>query len=290
MFEMCSCNIVGFLFFWLASCLTGGSVELFSKRLLFVGFHNYMIVIFSDLASVCSCKDFAVTTKMIMHLWQSKKMSSVVARHQVIWCRDPASTRAWEAIHWHDERMREAAELASSAVLLDQLQAHMRPVVQHPAIDAWKKQYCQDNYGRLRRFKLLLLRGASQAGKTMRAESIFGHDRTLILNCQGLETHVPSFADVDRTKHLCVVLDEVSVKQVLGNKALMQCGPRPVSLGQSACNLFKYSVDCYQLAIVLCSNVFHTTREEGLKTMEEEDWISANIIDVPVPSSGRWFE
>jgi hypothetical protein len=41
---------------------------------------------------------------------------------------------------------------------------------------------------------------------------------------------------------------------------------------------------------VLCSNVFHTTREEGLQTMEEEDWISANIIDVPVPSSGRWFE
>ena len=231
-----------------------------------------------------------MTAKMVMHLWQSKTMSSSVARHQVIWSRDPASTRAWEAIHWHDERMREAAELASSGLLLDQLSAHMRPVVEHPIIDAWKQQYAQSNYGKIRRFKLLLLRGASQAGKTMRAEAIFGHGQTLILNCQGLATHVPSFAELDRTKHLCVVLDEVSVQQVLANKALMQCGPRPVSLGQSACNMFKYSVDCYQLAIVLCSNDFHTTRAEGLKTMEEEDWITANIIDVPVPSTGRWFQ
>ena len=124
----------------------------------------------------------------------------------------------------------------------------------------------------------------------MRAEAIFGHGQTLILNCQGLATHVPSFAELDRTKHLCVVLDEVSVQQVLANKALMQCGPRRVSLGQSACNMFKYSVDCYQLAIVLCSNDFRTTCAEGLKTMEEEDWITANIIDVPVPTTGRWFQ
>ena len=226
---------------------------------------------------------------MVMHLWQSKKISSSVARDQVIWTRDAVSRNAWNAIHWHDERMREAADQANVSVLLDQLSTQNRPVVEHHLIDAWKLQYGQSNYGKIRRFKLLLLRGLSQAGKTMRAEAIFGHGHTLILNCQGLDTHMPSFAEVDRTRHLCVVLDEASVQQVLSNKALMQCGPRPVCLGQSACNMFKYTVDCYQLAIVLCSNDFPITCAEGLKSMEEEDWISANIIDVPVPSSGRWF-
>ena len=72
-------------------------------------------------------------------------------------------------------------------VLLDQLSAHVRPAVEHPMIDAWKQQYAQSNYGKIRRFKLLLLRGASQAGKTMRAEAIFGQGQTLILNCQGLD-------------------------------------------------------------------------------------------------------
>ncbi len=226
---------------------------------------------------------------MIMHLWQSKKMESSVAIGQVISSRDPGAQRAHEAIKWHDDRVREASESTRSALLMGHLTSHMRPVEQHSAIDEWRLQYEDDNWGKVRRFKLLLLRGASRTGKTMRAEAIFGAERTLILNCQGLETHVPSFADLDRKKHLCVILDEVTEKQVLANKALMQCGPRPVTLGQSACNMFKYTVDCYQLAIVLCSNDFRTTCAEGLKTTEEQDWLCANIVDVPVPASGKWF-
>ena len=56
----------------------------------------------------------------------------------------------------------------------------------HPLIEQWLQDYDMRAYGRVHRFKVLLLRGGSRSGKTQKAKSIFGHAHTLVVNCQGL--------------------------------------------------------------------------------------------------------
>ena len=85
-------------------------------------------------------------------------------------------------------------------------------------------------------------------------------------------------------------MDEITEKQVLCNKAFFQAGARSVALGQSACNQFTYSVFVYRLPIICCSNTFKMTEAEGLNA-EDADWLKQNVIEAPVPSSGkRWIE
>ena len=52
--------------------------------------------------------------------------------------------------------------------------------------------------------------------------------------------------------------------------------------------IFAYSVFCYRLPIICCSNRFLLTQSEGLSP-EDYDWIRANVVAVPVPVSGRWY-
>ena len=166
-------------------------------------------------------------------------------------------------------------------------QAQCRPFHHHPLIDDWLGQYGA-LLGTKFRFKVLLLRGPSRSGKTQKACSRFGFASTFVVNAQGLEGNLPSLVGLDRDHHKALVFDEGSVQQVIGNKQFFQAGARAVSLGQSKCNQFSYSVFVYMLPIIVTSNCFPMTEEEGLKA-EDADWLSANLIDIPVPVGGKWW-
>ena len=246
------------------------------------------------LTGFCFChvfgmQDFPVSCRMILHMWQAGKMTAQHALEQVVQSKDPAGQRAYEAIQWHETQVRSVLSSQRTKHLLEKLNDTLTNFIADPRIDHWLQQFRSESFGTVWRFKLLLLRGASRAGQTLKAQSMFGASRTLVLNCQGLGKFMPSWATLDRAQHDAVVLDEVSEQQVLNNKQLLQSGPRPVSLGQSATNIFAYTIDVYALPIILCSNDFKLSVADGLSTLEEEDWLQANIIEASVPSCGKWY-
>jgi hypothetical protein len=106
------------------------------------------------------------------------------------------------------------------------------------------------------RHKPLLLRGASQSGKTRKAVSLFGVERTLQLNCQGLGSALPALQGFRRNFNRAIVYDEICEKQMLNNKPVFQAGSAPVVLGQSACNQHAYERWLYNIPMILCSSTF----------------------------------
>ena len=161
--------------------------------------------------------------------------------------------------------------------------------IKHDVVEDWKLQYTPARYGVARRFKILVLRGESMAGKSSFAESLFGEQQTLLLNCQGLDSDLPSLRDFDRSLHRCIVFYEVVHTQVLNNKTLFQAGKNIVWLGQSRCGGFAYPIWPYQIATVCCSNKFAVTQAEGLQSAEDEDWMSKNLVVVELPRHACWF-
>jgi len=139
---------------------------------------------------------------------------------------------------WEKQRLTVTRSLASLA----------NAFIKHDVVENWKMQYTSSKHGVERRFKILVLRGESMAGKSSFAESLFGEENTLLLNCQGLESDLPSLRDFDRSRHRCIVFDEAVHMQVLNNKSLFQAGKNRVWLGQSRCGGFAYPIWPYQTA------------------------------------------
>ena len=155
---------------------------------------------------------------------------------------------------------RQEEEAAEREKVHKMLQAQMMPFIRHAAVEQWLKQYTREEYGKHFRFRLLLLRGRSRAGKTVFARKLFGDSATIVVNCQGLQHNVPSLRHFERNKHKAIVFDEVTHEQILMNKALFQAGVDAVELSQSNCGGFRYSIWPYQVAMICCSNWFPLTK------------------------------
>ena len=102
-----------------------------------------------------------------------------------------------------------------------------------PLVDKWRRQYDTKRFGKLLRFEKLLLFGKNRSGRTQFGKSLFGDEHTLVLNCQGQGSAIPSLREVDRSQHKCVLFDDINEQQVLQNKALCLAGFDKIQLGQS---------------------------------------------------------
>ena len=224
-----------------------------------------------------------------MSMWRAKKLDHEAAKRELVRSVGLSARRALEHIDWIDQLEKQARDLEEQRTVHVLLAQSIRPFIEHPVVNEWSKQYTQEEYGTTRRFRMLLLRGFTRAGKTMFAENLFGEQHSLVVNCQGLETDVPSLRAFTRGQHKCIVFDEVKVEQVLNNKALFQAGKHTVELSQSKCGGFRYSIWPYQIAMVLCSNLFPVTQEEGLKSSEDEDWIKHNVVVVELKQNQTWY-
>ena len=227
--------------------------------------------------------------KCILTLWRSKKLSHKQAIEQLHVCRGHNIINLVRDIRYHEEQEKLAAWSVQRREVCRLLQLTMRPFIQHPVVLSWKQQFEQRNYGVLKRFITLVLRGPTQLGKTSYAESIFGEDATLTVQCQGLGKDLPSLREFCRDTHKCIVFDEVDVEQILGNKALFQAGKNVLELSQSKCGGFRYSVWPYQTAMICCSNNFPVSKEEGLKEAAHINWIKHNTTVVELAADQTWF-
>jgi glutaredoxin-related protein len=164
----------------------------------------------------------------------------------------------------------------------------MHLFISNSTVTTWKMQYVQENMGKLHRFKMLLLKGPSQCGKTVFAKHLFGREQTLMLTCQKGSDSLPNMREFSRSKHLAILFDEVTEKQVLGSKALLQSTIENVQLAQSQCGQHRYDVNVYGIAMILSSNDF--TMEVGPTVSKEDaEWLKANIIVVEMQPGSFWY-
>ena len=96
-------------------------------------------------------------------------------------------------------------------------------------------QYSFCKYGVQHRFRMLVLRGESMSGKSSFANSLFGKENTLLVNCQRLQSELPSLRDFDESKHCCIVFDESVHMQVFNNKNLFQTKENIVARPEQVC-------------------------------------------------------
>lgn len=229
-----------------------------------------------------------MSSKVIMDQWQKRKVSSEQAKEDLArsrCCRAVANIMLIEAL---DQREQEIALRERVGAVLDKLENSLGRFRSHPRLDAWLAERAHQAATVHFRSRSLLLRGKSRSGKSQKALSLFGYTRTLLVNCQGLDTALPSLRPFQHGHHDAIVFDEISERQVLANKMVFQCGPWPVQLSQSVCNQHAYERWFYGCAMILCSNTFRMTVEEGLDE-EEEDWLRANIVDACLPAGEVWY-
>lgn len=237
------------------------------------------LTIVSRTSAHIPCQDFTVEPNFVLSLWTAKKFSHEQAIADLYRTRCPAAAQVIQFVKFIQQHEKEKDEEVQQQFVEQELAKGLRPFIKHCAVEKWKMQYLPEMFGRLHRFKVLVLRGNSQAGKTLFAQSLFGEKQTLTVQCQGLaDDDLPSLRALDRSKHSCIVFDEVRPLQVLNNKAFFQAGKCPVELAQSKCGGFRYRVWPYGLAMICCSNKFPMTVSEGLPTAEDEDWLGANCI------------
>ena len=224
-----------------------------------------------------------------MQEWQVRKLSHEQAIADLYLSRDRGLLGA---VHLVTEVMQreEAAELKERvAKRFTRLQASMFAFRSHDMVDEFLGQFRDvENSGGFR-FKLLLLRGKTRSAKSQKGASLFGFQRTLLVNMQGLGANLPSLRKLSKKNYDSIVFDEATHEQVLANKMLFQGGPWPVTLGQSACGVHAYDLDVYGIPMILCSNDFKLDVQEGL-TPEQSSWLRGNILEATLPPNAKvWY-
>ena len=104
------------------------------------------------------------------------------------------------------------------------------------------------------RYQMLVFHGPSQTSKSRLARSLFGEDRTLVVDVQHAEH--PDLRGFRRHQHCAIVLDEVaSPSFIVSNKKVLQAHVDGAILGQSATQLYTYEVFLWRVPIMLTTKL-----------------------------------
>ena len=155
--------------------------------------------------------------------------------------------------------------------------AKSRPFkVLSPAVECWKMAYEEVE----ERYQMLVFHGPSQTGKSRLARSLFGEDRTLVVDVQHAEH--PDLRGFRRHQHRAIVLDEVaSPSFIVSNKKVLQAHVDGAILGQSATQLYTYEVFLWRVPIMLTTNNWDLTK----LTDAERSWVETNCVVVHVENA-----
>jgi hypothetical protein len=204
-------------------------------------------------------------------------------------CRDPRTSQALAAFEY--VRKKEAMLSLQDEItrVQGELRARQRPFISHPSIEQWVLQFSPENYGKLQRFTTLALVGGSQQGKTSKAMSIFGLEKTVKVSCQSCPPGVlPGLGGFCRRRHAAILFDECRLDQILENREFFQSSVYPQVLSQSLCNQYSYELWVYQTAMIVCCNSLSMTEAEGLSA-SDADWLAANVVRVSLPEGQTWY-
>jgi hypothetical protein len=200
--------------------------------------------------------DFLVSSRWIMNNWKTRKLTYEHAREEVIAGRDRVKNTLVELDFQHTLHVKETQQVCQARVKF-LLRRNLLEFREEPLeVQQWKAQYHDRNFGRLSRFKPLILDGPTRLGKTMWATSFFGSHCTLVLQCQGVSE--PSLHAIRNNSqaYKCIVFDEGCWQLVHEHKMLFQAGQELVTVCQSPTNQSAYDVFVYALPMIVCSNQF----------------------------------
>ena len=215
-------------------------------------------------------------------------MSDEDCERELVRCKDrtsPAALLALDQIRKRTHVLQLEDEIRHVQDMLKQAQAPFRP---HAEVEKFQKQFDMSTYGRVARFRTLVLVGGTQQGKTSKAISLWGSSRTLKVSCGNCADGVlPSLAGFHRAQHDAILFDEARIDQVLKNRELFQSNEHLQTLGQSLCNPYAYSIWVYHKAMILCCNSFDV--QEETISVPDRDWLIKNTIIVKLPENEFWF-
>ena len=131
---------------------------------------------------VCS-KDFPIRGQWIWDLWQTRKCTTEQAQQMLLESRSKGSLDLSNLIAT-THRLEVQADMQNDKVwvqkkLFSKL-VNFRP---DPRIDTFLKQFGAEQYGNVHRTKVLGLFGGSNIGKSCKALSVFGFEKTLKVSC-----------------------------------------------------------------------------------------------------------
>ena len=134
------------------------------------------------------------------------------------------------------------------------------------------------DYGEIHeRYCMLVLYGPSRTGKCRLARSLFGVERTLVVDVQHVEH--PDLRSFRRHEHRAVLLDEVADPSfIVNNKKLLQAHVDGAKLGQSATQLYTYEVFLWRVPIMLTTNNWCLDE----LTDDQREWVDSNCVAIHV--------
>ena len=218
-------------------------------------------------------KDFQVNPAWITAMLSASKMRVFHCRQEYIaQARD--LTRLLDGLARYEKekqntRVQERLEADRRALALAR-----RPSRRLPAVDAWVRLH-EEN---LWRYPFLVLTGPSQTGKTQFATGLVGEGEALDLNMAAAPE--PDLKCYDPERHRLILFDECSASQILKQKKLFQAPPVPVSLGNSATNMYSYEVLVHKKLLVVCTNRWE--QDVWGMPMEDRNWLLDNALVIRV--------
>ena len=156
-----------------------------------------------------------------IHAWQLRKLSCRVAKEEIRENRDGIENglrKIDEA--WYAEM--ESLMRQGQAEAYAKMQKNLKPFKHLQAVEDWMQTYKPENRYKECRFKFLVLHGDSRYGKTRYAASLWGPERSCVINCQGVSQ--PSLANYDPRRHDVIILDEPDQSLVNACKVFLQAG------------------------------------------------------------------
>ena len=233
-------------------------------------------------------QEIPIPAGVIWAAWRGHKISDKEVCKELIRCRDRGAVSALHDVEVLIKRARTLDLETEIRRVQAMLQARQSAFIGHPLISKFMNQFDPSLYGVDPRKMCLLLVGDSQQGKTSKAVSLFGGERTLKASCQGLPKGVlPSLGQLDRAQHRAIVWDEIRPDQVLNNRELFQSNAFEQCLQGSICNQHAFSVWVYHIAQILCANSFDMEAES--LNPGESQWLKANLMLVELPPGQKWF-
>ena len=206
-------------------------------------------------------------------LWKKHKLSHEDYLRLSVKLRDQHDRRkaCVDAVVAAESAMAFADEQMAARKAIAKRSLPFRPLP--PEIEMFRMQHGEIND----RYKLLVLWGPSRTGKSRWARSLYGDDRTLVIDIQHADH--PDLRAYKRGGHLCLLLDEMSSpKFIVQNKKLLQAHVDGAKLGQSATQLYSYDIFLWRLPIIITTNNWNLDDLEPI----DREWIESNCISLYV--------
>ena len=233
-------------------------------------------------------QDFPISLNIIWNQWKTRKMTDADCERDLVMCRDRGAPAALQCLDQIRKRQR-AIDISGEVVRVQKLlDERNNPFHDHEDIDKFLLTHSQSTYGVEARFPFLAFVGDSLQGKTQKAMSLYGTEKTKKLSCGPCPRGVlPSLGDVDSKELMAIVFDEIRTDQVLTFRELFQANQYVQQLGTSSCNPYAYSVWVYHMAMILCTNDFDVD-DESLSEADRK-WLKRNGIIVKIPDEDTWY-